>query len=203
VKSMLQRRLNIAPAAPRYSLLSWGVLAAGLVAVSCAGLLTLSRATTLDAAKGDEAIRKRAQEAHADAQRRAAALATGPAALAHAKARLELEQSAQVPWFTLFDALEHAARETQGAVSLQSLIPAGEAEALREVKLTAVATSPQAMLSYVAALRRDARLASAELVGHQVEPTVGGEGVRLLVVVRWSSQSGWVPLGKPQAGRAS
>lgn len=200
----LLRRLNVAPGAPKYSGLSWVMLWAGLSSVVVAAWLMNERASALVVAESERATLQRMRLAQEATQRQAAAQATSPAAIARTKARQDLEHAAQSPWFVLFDALEYAAREARGTVSLVSLVPSIGTGAIREARITAIAASPQAMLLYVETLRRDSRLVLAELSGHQADPPAGADAVRAQVTIRWDPAGPWVPLGQPvKPGRPS
>jgi Tfp pilus assembly protein PilN len=102
-----------------------------------------------------------------------------PAYLAKVKSVQRTTKSLTAPWPELFDAIESA---PQQSVALLTMEPSTARHALR---LTAEARDPQAMLTYLAALQADRRLASAVLVSHQVQLQAPGRPIRFQVLARW------------------
>jgi Tfp pilus assembly protein PilN len=84
------------------------------------------------------------------------------------------------PWSDLLSALEAAPTD---AVALLSIEPSA---AKRSVRLSAEGRDAKAMLAYLAALQRDARLTQVFLVSHQVQLQSPGAPVRFQIQALWT-----------------
>lgn len=180
---------DIAPKAQRYTRTAWRVFGAGLIfLLVCAGWLvyTLQDLRSAQAAQTDTQAER---QALAHAQRLAQARLNDPVVLEKVKAQQALQQMIRMSWFGLFDALEAAAREVRGGVSLLSLVPSQAQVEATQVRLTAVAASAPVMLEYLRVLRKDPRILSAELNSQQPDENVGPGVVRMQLTVLWNPQA--------------
>ncbi len=180
---------DIAPGAQRYTPAAWRVFGIGaLFLLICSGLLgyTLQK---LQSARTAQTNVRAEQQALAGAQRAALASQSDPRTVEKVKAQQRLQQMIRMSWFGLFDALETAARDVRGGVSLLSLVPSqGQADAT-QVSLTAVATNTPVMLEYLRLLRKDPRILSAELHSQQPDVNVGPGVIRIQFTVLWNPQA--------------
>ena len=83
-----------------------------------------------------------------------------------------------VTYLTL-SALEAAPHENVALLGIEPSI------AKQQVRLTAEARDPEAMLDYVAALQADPRLSQVVLVSHQVQTQAAGKPVRFQMQSAW------------------
>lgn len=102
-----------------------------------------------------------------------------PGQLAQLRLVRSAAQSLQTPWSDLLAALESAPSDS---VALLSIEPSVQT---RMVRLTAEARHARAMLGYVAALQKDARLSQVVLVSHQVQLQAPGTPVRFQLQATW------------------
>lgn len=180
---------DIAPRAQRYTRVAWGVLGAGLLfMLACASLLMHARQDlrNAQAAQTDAQAERRA---FAATQRLAQARLNDPIVLEKTKAQQQLQQMIRMSWFGLLDALETAARDVRGGVSLLSLVPSQAHVEATQVRLTAVAASAPVMIEYLRILRKDPRILSAELNSQQPDENVGPDVIRMQLTVLWNPQA--------------
>lgn len=180
---------DIAPGAQRYTTTAWRIFGFGLLSlVTCAGLLVYTLQELQSARAAQTSVRAERQVL-ADAQRAAQARQNDPLVLEKVKAQQRLQQMIRMSWFGLFDALETAARNVRGGVSLLSLVPSPTQAESIQVRLTAVAANTPVMLEYLRLLRKDARILSAELNSQQPDENVGPGVVHMQLTVLWNPQA--------------
>jgi hypothetical protein len=180
--------LDIAPGAKRYTASAWRIFGAGLVALLL-GLLAMAQ-SVLEAHRLHEEERQRQSHREAEHEIRTAAMAQRKDAdLASSslqiKAHQLLQHRSHMSWFGLFDALETAAHEVRGGVSLLSLTPSAGSSDSAQVRLSAVAVNAQVMLKYLKALRKDPRILSVELHSQQLDDQIAAGALRMQLSVRW------------------
>lgn len=180
---------DIAPQAPRYTAAAWRILGAGVfVLLACVWPLA-SSLQELQRAQDVHSLVRAEYQAQVNAQRAAQARLSEPMMVETIKAQHRLQQMVRMTWFGLFDALEAAALEVYGGVSILSLVPSqGEAEAT-QVSLTAVAANAPIMLEYIRVLRKDSRILAVELNSQQADDNVGPGVIRLQLNVLWNPQA--------------
>lgn len=179
---------DIAPGARRYTATAWRIFGIGLFfLVVCAGILAYALKELQDARTAQISERTERQVL-ADAQRVAQARQNDPLVLEKIKAQQRLQQMIRMSWFGLFDALETAARDVRGGVSLLSLVPSPAQASATQVRLTAVAANTPVMLAYLRLLRKDPRILSAELNSQQPDENVGPGVIRMQLTVLWDPQ---------------
>jgi Tfp pilus assembly protein PilN len=154
------------------------------------GLLTLGALTAAAAALvvGSALDRQRtlAQSLAAVEQRRASEApppvvrAVTPQQLARERQLRDAARGLHTPWADLLAALEGAPADS---VALLAVEPSA---ARRSVRLSAEARDAQAMLAWLQALQRDARLAQVLLVSHQVQTQTPGTPVRFQIQASWA-----------------
>lgn len=180
---------DIAPRAQRFTTAAWRVFGIGLLfLLACTWLLV----RTLQELQGAQAAQTSARAEHqtlAEAQRAAQARLSDPVVMGKVKAQQRLQQMIRMSWFGLFDALEAAARDVRGGVSLLSLVPSQAQAEATQVRLTAVAANAPIMLEYLRLLRRDPRILSAELNSQQPDDNVGPGVIRMQITVLWNPQA--------------
>lgn len=180
---------DVAPQAPRYTATAWRTFGIGvLVLLVCAWPLARSL-QELQRAQVAQTLVHAERQAQANAQGTAQARLSDPMMVEKIKAQQRLQQMVRMSWFGLFDALETAAQEVRGGVSILSLVPSqGQADAT-QVRLTAVAANAPLMLEYMRVLRKDPRILAAELKSQQADDNVGPGVIRLQLNVLWNPQA--------------
>ncbi len=160
--------------ARRNAPLGWLLLGAGLIAAAVAGVQfrsahaeRLAHAGDLDAISGRHAVFE---------------AAAGPAADPRAtKAAAGVARDLQVPWAEMLTALEAVqARD----VALLGVEPS---PTRHNIRITAEAKTPDAMLNYVDALRSES-FPDVHLSSHQLEVQTPGVPVRFVIQARWRAQ---------------
>lgn len=180
---------DIAPRAQRYTRAAWGVLGAGLLfMLACASLLMYAR-QDLRNAQVAQTDAQAERQAFAATQRLAQARLRDPIVMERTKAQQQLQQLIRMSWFGLLDALEIAAKDVRGGVSLLSLVPSQAQAEATQVRLSAVAVSAPVMLEYLRILRKDPRILSAELNSQQPDENVGPGVIRMQLTVLWNPQA--------------
>lgn len=177
--------LDLAPHAPRYRPAAWGVLVLGLL-VAAAGAWPLFNSMQAwqqarDAQRGAQV----SQRAQAEARRKALLRPSDAVALERARAQLKLQQSMQRSWAGLLDALEAAAHQVRGGVSIAALVPAASQAGGSQVNLTALAANARVMLKYIEVLQHDPRVSVAELTQQQPDERTGPEVIRFQMHLVW------------------
>jgi hypothetical protein len=180
---------DIAPGARRYTRTAWRVFAAGLLFLLACVWLLLHAKQELRNAQAAQTDVQAERQAFAAAQRLEQTRLNDPAVMAKTKAQQSLQQMIRMSWFGLFDALETAARDVRGGVSLLSLVPSQAQTEATQVRLTAVAASAPVMLEYLRILRKDPRILSAELNSQQPDENVGPGVIRMQLTVLWNPQA--------------
>jgi hypothetical protein len=180
---------DIAPSASRYTTISWMALATGL-AFALVGATLLQQ--SLDAVSvATEARQKSEQMSRALAAREAAARAqqSNPRSLDRMREQQRLQQILRASWSGLFDALEVAAQQVQGHVTVLGLAPVKTQTQAVEIGLTALAVSNETMLDYVRALGDNPHVREVRLLSQQ--PTLSGTAslVRFQLSVLWDARS--------------
>jgi hypothetical protein len=180
---------DIAPGAQRYTRTAWRVFGAGLLfLLACIWLLLHARQELRNAQAAQTDVQAERQ-ALVTAQRLEQTRLNDPVVMAKTKAQQSLQQMIRMSWFGLFDALETAARDVRGGVSLLSLVPSQAHTEATQVRLTAVAASAPVMLEYLRILRKDPRILSAELNSQQPDENVGPGVIRMQLTVLWNPQA--------------
>lgn len=180
---------DIAPRAPRYTATAWRTLVAGvLVLLVCAWPLARSLQKLQRAQEALTQVRAERQ-VQANTQRTAQARLGDPMMVEKIKAQQRLQQMVRMSWFGLFDALEAAAQEVRGGVSILSLVPSQTQADATQVRLTAVAANVPLMLEYIRVLRKDPRILAAELSSQQADDNVGPGVIRMQLNVLWNPQA--------------
>jgi len=170
---MARLELDFAPAR-RNAPLGWVLLAAGLVLATLAGVqFRAAHAERLAHAGELSALSGKLLPANAEA----AGQAVDPRA---AKAAAAVARDLRVPWSEMLTALEAVqARD----VALLGVEPS---PTRHNIRITAEAKTPDAMLNYVDALRGEA-FPEVHLASHQVQAQTPGEPVRFVVQARWKA----------------
>lgn len=183
-----RRTFDIAPHAQRYSGTAWATLAFGVMFVICCFALFLQSLLAKQQLDKLQDQAKHAIETRARGDREFAAQQATPAALLKIKAQRQLESSARFSWSGLFEALEIAAIEVRGGVSILGLTPsATQTAGSAEVNVSGLAASSSLMLRYIDVLRTIQPVLSAELVSQQSEERVGTGVVRFSLILSWNS----------------
>ena len=164
--------LDFSPAR-RNAPMGWLLLGIGLIAASVAGVQFRSaHAERLTQASGLNAI---------SGPRLPAGAGTGAAADPRAtKAAAVVARDLQMPWAEMLAALEAVQAHD---VALLGVEPSASRH---NIRITAEAKTPEAMLNYVDALRGDS-FPEVTLSSHQVEAQTPGNPVRFVVQARWRS----------------
>ena len=159
--------VDFAPASRRAPALGLLLLAAG-VAAALAGGLVWGEAWSAQAAQAGALA-----DIEGRATPQAAAVRGKPdaAELARSRASLRVARGLQAPWSELLSALESAPHENVALLAIEPSIQR------QQVRLTAEARQPEAMLDYVAALQSDTRLSQVVLLSHQVQALSPGQPV--------------------------
>lgn len=179
--------LDIAPKARRYTPGAWRFLAVcAFFFALCAVPLVINWQRLQQAMRDRDAVQAELL-AQSAASRSAAARQADPAMVQRVKAQERLQQMMRMSWFGLFDALETAAHEVRGGVSLLSLTPAATQGDATQVRLTALAASAPLMLQYVRVLRRDPRIVAVEMTSHQPDDQAGPGVLRMQLLVVWDA----------------
>lgn len=180
---------DIAPKAPRYTAAAWRILAAGLlVLLACAWPLARSL-QELQRAQGERSRAQSELQAQASAQRAVRARLDDPVVLEKVKIQQRLQQMVRMSWFGLFDALETAAHEVRGGVSILSLIPSNAQAEATQIRITAVAVNAPLMLEYLRVLRRDPRIVAVELSSQQADDNAAPGAIRMQLNISWNPQA--------------
>lgn len=179
--------LDIAPKAQRYTPGAWRFLAVcAFFFALCTVPLVFNWQRLQHVISGRNAMQEELL-AQTVASRSAAARQAEPATVQRVKAQERLQQMIRMSWFGLFDALETAAQDVRGGVSLLSLTPAATQGDSTQVRLTAIAASAPLMLQYIRGLRRDPRIVSVEITSHQPDDQAGPGVLRTQLVVVWDA----------------
>jgi hypothetical protein len=119
------------------------------------------------------------KEQTANAARSRKADAADPLDNARSRAAKQAATELQMPWAELLSALEAAPTQNVAVLSIEP------SAARRNVKLTAEAKDAKAMLTYLAALQKDARLNQVMLTQHQVQSQTAGTPLRFQLQAYW------------------
>lgn len=167
--------LDFAPGR-RNAPIGWLLLGAGLIAATIAGAQfrsahaeRLARAGDLSTLTGGPVARALEIAAQQPVDARAA------------KAAATVARDLRVPWAEMLAALETVESKE---VALLSVEPSASRHTIR---ITAEAKGPDAMLSYLEALRGPS-FSEINLSSHQMENKVPGNPIRFVVQARWRSQ---------------
>lgn len=180
---------DIAPEAPRYTAAAWRTLVAGLlVLLACAWPLARSL-QELQRARGERSRAQSELQAQASAQRAARARLDDPVVVEKIKTQQRLQQMVRMSWFGLFDALETAAQEVRGGVSILSLIPSNTQAEAMQIRLTAVAVNAPLMLEYLRVLKKDPRIIAVELSSQQADDNAAPGVIRMQLNISWNPQA--------------
>lgn len=180
---------DIAPQAPRYTAAAWKTLGAGvLFLLVCSWPLVYSfqELKRLEHTQDQTMAQRRLQ---AETERAELARMQDPVTVEKVKAQQRIQQMVRMSWFGLFDALESAAQEVHGGVSLLSLTPTQAQTGQTQVRLTAVAANASLVVEYLRALRRDPRIVAAELSSQQADDNLGPGVIRVQLNVLWNPQA--------------
>lgn len=177
---------DIAPQARRYTAVAWRVFGLGVIFLLASTWFLVRSLQDLQKAEAAQANVRNERQALAMAQRTAQARLSDPVVMEKVKAQQRLQEMIRMSWFGLFDALEAAAQEVRGGVSILSLVPSQAQAEATQVRLTAVAANAPIMLDYLRVLRKDPRILSAELTSQQPDDNVGPGVIRMQLTVVWN-----------------
>lgn len=166
--------LDLSPTRPRVPLAGWMLLVAGALATAFAAL----QFQTASAERGREARELRALEASLNDPTAGAATATTAQDARSARATVAALRELQVPWATLFVALESVAGRN---IALLSIEPSTQSQ---ELRITAEAKDNEAMLDFLDALRAQS-LRNVVLASHQIQTQTPGTPVRFHARAQW------------------
>lgn len=183
------RPFDIAPRARRYTALAWRIFGLGLLFLLACMWLLVRSLQDLHGAQAAQTSMRAERRALADAQHMAQARLSDPVVMERVKTQQRLQQMIRMSWFGLFDALEAAAQEVRGGVSILSLVPSQAQTETTQVRLTAVAANAPIMLAYLRVLRKDPRILSAELGSQQPDDNVGPGVIRMQLTVVWNPRT--------------
>lgn len=174
---LAQLDFDLSPTRARVPPMSWLLLVAGALAVTLA-------AFQFQTASGQhlrEARELRALEVSLNETRAGGAVRALPQDVHSARATAAVVRELQVPWATLFAALESVAGRNVALLSV-------EPSALRqEVRIVAEAKTSGAMLDFLEALRAQS-LREVVLVSHQLQAQTPGAPIRFQARALWGSQ---------------
>lgn len=176
---------DIAPQARRPTQASWVVLAGGLL---FAGLCAWPLTKSLQAMKQIETAQRSASaelKNQAEGQRAARLRQNDPAVLERVRAQQKLQQILRMSWSGLLDALEIAAYQVDGGVSILALVPSKTQGNAAQVGITALAANPAIMLKYIGSLQQERHVRQVELTAQQPEDKVGPQVIRFQLAVLW------------------
>lgn len=105
-----------------------------------------------------------------------------PKQIARERALRDATRGLTTPWADLFAALEGAPTDAVALLSIEPNVPN------RSVRLGAEARDAKAMLSYLAVLQHDVRLAQVVLITHQVQLQTPGTPVRFQIQALWADE---------------
>lgn len=150
-------------------------------AIFAAGLAIAAAAVAYEAKIQEESKALKARVLAAETQGMSGAAAKGlrlsrPAGGDPSGRAAEVARELNLPWGSIFGAIEHMAHAKVAIVSVQP--DARKAT----VKLLAEARSPADMLDYVKTLSQDKRFARVQLASHEVQTAVPGQPVRFVLV---------------------
>ncbi len=183
--SSVSKAFDIAPLAPRHTTAAWVCLAGGLLfAGACMVPLGVSWKALHSAREAAGQARVALQRKSAVERAMAAEMAS-PAAMQRAKAWAQQMGLARISWSGLFEALEIAASEVKGGVSILSLTPTKLQPAEAELAITALAADASIMLTYIETLRKIHPAQRVNLTIQQPEEKVGPNVVRFQLSVAW------------------
>jgi len=171
--------LNFAPAARRVRPLGLALLGSGVIAASL-GAIVWGEAWSAQAAQANTLAALDSRDTDA-AERSSRASPATPGEQARNRAALRVARGLQTPWSDLLSALEAAPHDNVALLGIEPSI------AKQQVRLTAEARDPEAMLDYVAALQADRRLSQVVLVFHQVQTQAVGKPVRFQMQSAWGA----------------
>jgi hypothetical protein len=166
--------LDLSPTRPRVPLQSWLILFAGALAVVFAAL----HFQAANAERAREARELRTLEASLTEPTAGSAASATVQDARRARATATALRELQVPWATLFVALESVAGRN---VALLSIEPSAQSQ---EVRITAEAKNSGAMLDFLEALSGQS-LREVVLVSHQVQAQTPGTPVRFQARAQW------------------
>ena len=169
--------LDFAPAARRVRPLGLALLGTGVIAVLLGGIVW-GEAWSAQSAQASTLAALDNGDTDAGARNARPTPAT-PGEQARNRAALRVARGLQTPWSDLLSALEAAPHENVALLGIEPSI------AKQQVRLTAEARDPEAMLDYVAALQADPRLSQVVLVSHQVQTQAAGKPVRFQMQSAW------------------
>lgn len=172
---LIEHPFDIAPHARRFTPAAWCLLTIGLAfAIVCASEFARSwkqgmqDQQELAALRGELAARTRAAAALEGEQTKEPA--------ERVQARLVLQRALNLSWSGLFQVLEDATQAVDGRVAVSALAPVRLRPEGAEVRITALAATPDAMIEYLRAMQKDARIQQLQLTAQQ-PATVGGANV--------------------------
>lgn len=190
MKSLFMRDpFDIAPQARRPTQASWLALAAGLL---FAGLCAWPLTKSLQDMKQIEAAQRSASaelKKQAEGRRAARLRQNDPAVLERVRAQQKLLQTLRMSWGGLLDALEIAAYQVDGGVSILALVPSKTQDDAAQVGITALAANPAIMLKYIGLLQKERHVRQIELTTQQPEDKVGLEVIRFQLAVVWDPRA--------------
>lgn len=178
---------DIAPLARRYTAASWVLLAMGMLAAGVSlWQLTVNAMAFTKAGNAYQASTQALKDS-GDRQRQDRLRQSGQASLASVDSHDQRQDWSDTAWAGVFEALEIAALNVRGGVSITTLVPSKVEVGSLQIEITALAVNPDIMLKYLAVLKRDARFRQVEIAAQQSDEKQGGEVVRFQFNLRWDS----------------
>jgi hypothetical protein len=174
---------NVAPGAQRHLPIAWVMLAIGVVALGASLYPLTHELNLLSGAKAAQTNMVKTLRREAVEQRKQMAEQTNTAALEREKIRSQIQESVQMSWDGIFDALEMAADTVHAGVSIISLAPTRVNGTSTHLNIAALAANAPIMLAYIEALKKDPRVLQVELSTQQPDEKVGPAVLRFRVSV--------------------
>lgn len=175
--------LNVAPGAQRHLPMAWVMLAVGAVALGASLYPLTHELNRLNSAKTAQASMVKTLRREAVEQRKQMAEQTNTAAIEREKIRSQIQESVQMSWDGIFDALETAADTVHAGVSIISLAPTRVNGTSTHLNIAALAANAPIMLAYIEALKKDPRVLQVELSTQQPDEKVGSAVLRFRISV--------------------
>lgn len=171
----VQHPFDIAPHARRFTPAAWCLLAIGL---AFAAFCTWQFAESWQRGKQDEQALAALRDELAARNRMAMTLANEASRepAERVQARLGLQRALNLSWSGLFQVLEDATEAVDSRVALAALAPVQLRPDGAEVRITALAATPEAMFEYLRSMQKDPRIQQLQLTAQQ-PATVGGAAV--------------------------
>lgn len=165
--------VNVAPGAQRHQPIAWIGLAIGFLALGASLYPLAYELSRLSAAKTAQTTLVKTLRREALEQRKQMAEQTNTAAIDREKIRSQIQESVQMSWDGIFDALEMAADTVHAGVTIISLAPTRVNGTSTHLNISALAANAPIMLAYIETLKKDPRVLQVELTTQQPDEKVG------------------------------